>query len=406
VETFRDATASLTRGASHLVLAPAALAIGLWPASAAAQTASVAAVVETDPVPGSGDAADDAAIWIHPTSRDLSTVIGTDKTSGIAVYALDGSQLQFLADGRLNNVDIRYDFPLGEERVALVAAGNRTDDTLALYAVDSDTRLLYDVAASAIPLTDSRSYGACMYRSPISGKHYFFGNSKAGAVGQWELFDDGGGNVDAVLVRSFEVGSKTEGCAADDEQAYLFIGEENIAVWRYGAEPDDGETRTQVDAVGAGNLEADIEGLTLYYAGGDAGYLLASSQGNSTYTVYERTPPHSHVLTFEIVAGASVDGVSGTDGIDVMNFGLGSAFPDGVFVAQDAINTGGNQNFKLVAWEEIAASASPALVVDPDHDPRGLTTEPPPAVPVSSPGGLLLLGVLLLGLGARWCRRP
>ena len=68
---------------------------------------------------GADDAADDVAVWVHPTDRALSLVLGTDKTSGLAVYDLAGRQLQFLTDGAINNVDLRYGFPLGGGHVAL-----------------------------------------------------------------------------------------------------------------------------------------------------------------------------------------------------------------------------------------------------------------------------------------------
>ena len=61
----------------------------------------VSATVETEPVPHSGDAADDPAIWIHPSQPSLSTIIGTDKLGGLAVYDLAGHQIQFLADGNI-----------------------------------------------------------------------------------------------------------------------------------------------------------------------------------------------------------------------------------------------------------------------------------------------------------------
>ena len=78
-----------------------ALAVGVMVASlmigeswlpAIAQTTQVSATVETDPVPGGGDA-DDAAIWVHPTDPALSMIIGTDKESGLGVYDLSGNQI-------------------------------------------------------------------------------------------------------------------------------------------------------------------------------------------------------------------------------------------------------------------------------------------------------------------------
>jgi 3-phytase len=310
-----------------------------------AQTPQVQATVETEPVPSSGDAADDAAIWVHPADPAQSRIIGTDKDSGLAVYDLAGAQVQFLPDGRLNNVDVRYDFPLGGVPVDIVAAGNRTDDTIAV----------------------------CLYRSPVSDACYAFVNDKDGNVEQWRLQDDGQGLVGAVLVRSFSVGSQTEGMVADDELAWLYVGEEQVGIWRYGAEPDAGSQRTQVDTTdGQGHLTACVEGLTIYYPGADGGYLMASSQGSSEFTIYRRHGDNDYLMTFEIVGAEGIDDVSGTDGIDVSNVALGSAFPQGVFVAQDNVNTGGNQNFKLVPWDAITEAGPEPLDVDTSWDPRGL----------------------------------
>ncbi|NJN96388.1 MAG: phytase [Anaerolineales bacterium] len=141
------------------------------------------------------------------------------------------------------------------------------------------------------------------------------------------------------------------------------------------AEPEDGETRTQVDTTGPeGHLTADVEGLALYYAKDGTGYLLASSQGNSRFVVYERGGDNAYVGTFRLVADeeAEVDAVSGTDGIDVTSFPLGDAFPEGVFVAQDNLNItpAENQNFKLASWGAIANAFDPPLTVDTSWDPR------------------------------------
>jgi 3-phytase len=385
-----------------LLLATLALTLALPLASSAeAQVAHLPAEAETDPVPSGGDAADDPAIWIHPTAPGRSVVIGTDKQAGLGVWDLDGQELQFLADGELNNVDLRYRFPLGGEEVALITAGERSQDIIAVYTIDPQTRRLRDVAARDIALGIG-IYGSCMYRSATTGDFYFFGNSKSGEVEQWRLFDDGSGRVDAELVRSFDVGTQTEGCVADDETGYLFIGEENIAIWRYAAEPGAGTSRVLVDTVGWGSpLSPDVEGLTIYHAAGGAGYLIASSQGNSTFVVYDRMPPHTRRLVFAIDAnaGLGIDGVTGTDGIAVVNLGLGARFPGGLFVAQDDSNSGAHQNFKLLGWDEIAGAASPPLVIDSTHDPGGaLGSRPIPTLPRWS-AALLLLAFALTAAG-------
>jgi 3-phytase len=353
------------------VVAVALLAVGC--AEVTGQTPQVQATVETEPVPSSGDAADDAAIWVHPADSSLSLIIGTDKDSGLAVYDLAGVQVQFLADGELNNVDVRYDFPLGDTSVDIVAAGNRTDDTIAVYAIDPVTGELQSVAAGPLPVGLTEAYGFCLYRSAVSGVFYAFVNDKEGDVEQWRLQDNGQGQVEAVLVRSFSVGSQTEGMVADDELGRLYVGEEDVGIWRYGAEPDAGVDRTLVDSTGEqGHLVADVEGLAIYYAGNGAGYVLASSQGASQFTVYERQGGNDYLMTFEVVGREAIDDVSGTDGIDVSNVALGSAFPHGLFVAQDNDNAGDNQNYKLVPWDEIANGGSPRLDIDTSWDPRGL----------------------------------
>jgi 3-phytase len=335
--------------------------------------ATVLPTVETEPARSVGDSADDIAVWVHPTDRSLSTVIGTDKLAGLSVFDLTGRELQFLPDGHLNNVDLRHGFPLGGLRVALVTASVRVTNQLAIYAVDPNTRLLRNVAARPITL-GLTAYGCCMYESARTGESYFFVNSKLGEVEQWRLFDDGTGRVDAAQVRAFSVGSEVEGCVADDRAGFFFISEENVGIWRYGAEPDDSSPRVQVDTTGVGgHLTADVEGLTLFYADATAGYLLASSQGDSTFAVYDRTPPHAYRFSFKIGNNDAlgVDGVSSTDGIDVTNLSLGPGFDQGLFVAQDNTNTGANQNFKLVPWSSIANAVVPPLRMAPNFDEDG-----------------------------------
>lgn len=305
---------------------------------------------ETDPVPHGGDAADDPAIWINRSDPLQSAIVGTDKEGGLAVYTLGGRQLHYRADGEINNVDLRPGFQLGGRRVALVTAGNRSDNTIAIYRIDARTRRLVNVAARRIH-PGIETQGSCMYRSPRSGKTYYFVTSKSGQVEQWELLDNGRSQVDARKVRSLEIGDATEGCVADDRLARFYVSEEPTGIWRYGAEPGAGARRVLVDSTGgSGHLVSDVEGLTVAYGSSGRGYLIASSQGNSSFVVYRRAGRNRHVTTFSVGAGNGIDGIDDTDGIDVTTANLGPPFEEGLFVAQDGENEGGNQNFKLVPW--------------------------------------------------------
>jgi hypothetical protein len=209
---------------------------------------SVLPTVETVPVPSSGDAADDMVVWVHPTNRALSTVIGTDKESGLLVYDLAGNVLQYLPDGRLNNVDLRQDFPLGGARVALVTSGERNNNVLATYAVDSSTRLLHNVAARTI-VCGFDVYGCCMYQSPVTGEVYFFVNSQNGDVEQWRLFDDGTGRVDAVRVR-LRRRQHHRGAAWRTTRGTSTSPRRTSVSGATGHEPGDGTARVQVDHTG------------------------------------------------------------------------------------------------------------------------------------------------------------
>lgn len=317
------------------------------------------ATVETTPVPHSGDAADDPAIWIHPTDPALSTIIGTDKGGGIAVYDLDGNELQYRPDGIINNVDLRPDVPLGGSTETIVVASFRPR-TIAVYRVDPITRLIAPI--SARPIVANRSFaGICIYQSALSGKLYVFTarTSDLGDVEQWELFDNGAGLVDGRFVRSFTVGSASEGCVADDELGWFYVGEETVGVWRYGAEPDSGSARVAIDTTGSGgHLVADVEGLALTRAPGGIGYLIASSQGNDTFAIYRREPPHTFIKRFAIRAAGAIDGVTHTDGLEVTLSPLGPRYPGGLLVVQDDSNDGLNQNFKLVPWPQIVEPSS------------------------------------------------
>ena len=355
----------------HTLFLPLFLIVGFFACQRSPEqitVLTVAPVVETRSASQVGDA-DDPAVWVHPTDPGLSVVIGTDKDKGLSVYTLAGEEIQHLPDGRMDNVDVRYNFLLGGRKVDLAVAGNRTNDTIAVYGLNPETRRLENVAARAIH-TGLVMYGSCLYQSAKTGKVYAFVNSEQGAVEQWELFDNGEGKVDGRPMRTFRVGSQTEGCVADDELGFFYIGEEEEAIWKFGAEPDAGDERTLVDRAGT-HIVPDVEGLTIYYGPNGTGYLIASSQGNDTFVVYRREGQNEYVMTFHVGAAEGIDEVNETDGIDVCSASLGPQFPGGLFVAHDGENENGDEtNFKLVPWQSIAKLGASPLIINENWNPR------------------------------------
>jgi 3-phytase len=317
----------------------------------------VTATLETPPVDSSGDAADDPAIWVHPGDPALSLIIATDKQLGLYVYDVDGNLLQTLADGRMNNVDLRDGFMLGGSSRTLVAASNRSDDTIDFYLLDPATRRLAPAGLS-VPSGFTDPYGLCMYAAPGGGHFVFVNETDSGHFRQWRIEDTAGG-LAATLVREFDVGSQAEGCAADDELGHLYVAEENVALWRYSADPVGGAARVEIDRVrGANGLAADLEGVAIWRGDGGNGFIVVSNQGANNYAVYRRGLNNDFVGRFAIVENTAlgIDGVTDTDGLELTHRSVGPRFPDGLLVVQDGSNQGtvGRQNFKFVAWRLVA----------------------------------------------------
>ena len=126
-------------------------------------------------------------------------------------------------------------------------------------------------------------------------------------------------------------------------------------------------------------LVPDVEGLTIYYGEDGNGYLVASSQGNNTFAIYDRAGSNSYLGSF------AVEDVEETDGIDVTNVPLGEDYPAGLLVVQDGSNEPAvvfadpsdgeiqnfNTNFKYVSLIDFAEIFPNLPPYDPNaFDPR------------------------------------
>lgn len=309
-------------------------------------------LVHTDPVPTTGDAADDPAIWVNTAQPELSRVLGTDKRAGLGVYDLQGQELQFLAAGRLNNVDLRYNFPFAGQTVDLAVASNRDENSLHLFAIDQSSGELTDIGQ--IPTTLDEIYGLCMSQSP-EGDIYAIPNDKDGRFQQYRISAQAD-QVRGELVREFATQTQPEGCVADDLRQTLFIGEEDVAVWALDARADAPTTLHKVVGIG-GLVEDDIEGLA-FYQHPEHPYLVISSQGNDSFVVFDGTAPYALRGAFRVGLNAELglDGVSETDGLEISSHDLGGPWGRGLLVLQDGRKRmpEGNQNYKYVAWQDVA----------------------------------------------------
>ncbi|NEQ20818.1 MAG: phytase [Microcoleus sp. SIO2G3] len=376
-------------------------------------TPTVFPTVETPPVIDVDDStdgttlgdADDPAIYVHPTDPAQSFVIGSLKDGGLQVYDLGGQVLQSIApeDIRYNNVDVLYGFEVGGESVDLAIASDRRNDTLAIFKIDPNTRQLTDFTADDITESifgidngEQTAYGLTTYKSPISGDSYIFVTQREGnQIAQLKLVADGG-QVNTEFVRMLTVPipeggleeAQTEGMVADKELGYLYVAQENVGIWKFAAEPEGETTGQLIDEVfpNGSNLQADAEGLTIYYGENGTGYLLASSQGDSTFAAYSREGNNEYLGSYQIGESNGIDSVQNSDGADVINVPLGDQFPFGLLVVHDGSNDpavlvdddgeleNASTNFKFVPWQNVANAFSEPLVITPDSfDPRNPT---------------------------------
>jgi 3-phytase len=323
--------------------------------------------VATEVVNRFGDAADDPALWVHPTAPERSRVLGPNKRAGLHVYDLEGRELQFLASGRVNNVDVRQGVSFGAasdgQAMDLAVATQRDDLSLVVYRFDGEGRL---EEIGRVPTDLQDIYGTCLHQ-PRAGGLEAIVNDKDGRFERWRLQWDGQ-RVSGTRIQRFAVKTQPEGCVADDRAERLFVGEEDVAVWALSLAPGVGmaEPPRLEKVLGVGGLvRDDIEGLAIYDGpgsgrDGEGGgrYLIVSSQGNSSYVVLDAAPPWRVRGAFRvgIDAARGIDAVSETDGLDVTARPLGPRFPQGGFVAQDGFKRmpDGPQNYKLVDWRDIA----------------------------------------------------
>lgn len=309
----------------------------------------VTALGETEPVgTNNADAADDPAIWHNAANPAASLIVGTDKKAGLHVYGLDGKSRSFAPDGRLNNVDL---VELRDGRV-IVVASDRNDEANALlriYRLDTAAAKLEPLGT--VPGGKGEGYGVCLWQA-TDGLHAY-SVLKDGAINEYLLAPAGEGFAGSLL-RARKLETQPEGCVVDPRDGTLYVGEEDVGIWRFTAEATDGKLVAKADGA---HLVADVEGLALVTDGAAGGYLVASSQGDNAYALFA-LPGLEPAGRFRIAQG-TFGATEETDGIALALGNFGSSYPGGLFVAQDGENGTKAQNFKLVSWQAVLTALGP-----------------------------------------------
>jgi 3-phytase len=390
---------------------------------------------ETANIASPGDA-DDPAIWLHPTDPSRSLVVTAIKNGGARVYDLGASQVQELppfpvvsGTSRINNVDVQYGFRMHDgSRIDIAVGTDRGQDVFRVWKIDPNASLnplTYISSAnpsrafidkpdgSPNPVSQQNTaYGLALYRDMQADRMYVLATQRSQArVAQFELVALPDGSVDTMWVRGWNfpsmvvggvthslTGKQFEGMVVDQQTGVLYAGQEDVGIWRIDLKSglaDAAPFVLSTDYDTASPLTQDIEGLTLYYGRNGSGYLLASSQGDNTFAVFDRQSL-AYLGSFQIGANGGIDAVQHSDGADVIGLAL-PGYPYGLFVTQDGENLPqGGTNFKYVPWQHIAMPMG--LMVDTlAYDPRTLAPVPEPETWAMLLAGLGLLGLVVRG---------
>lgn len=315
----------------------------------------VAAARETEPVgTANADAADDPAIWRNPADPAASLIVGTDKKAGLYVYGMDGKVRGSSLTGRYNNVALHA----GEHGIVVIAS-DRTDpmnSKLALFLLDPETAAL--TALASVPSGPGEGYGVCVAAAPriamvgATDSMTAYAAIKDGSVREIRITHKQG-KVEHSMGASWKLATQIEGCVIDPATGTLYVGEENVGIWKIDVSRPDAAPVMFAAADGKA-LVADIEGLAIATRANGSSYLIASSQGDNAYAVFDTAT--ARLLGRFRIQGGAIDGTVETDGIEVAVGNFGPGLEQGVFIAQDGDNGGGTQNFKLVSWADIRSA--------------------------------------------------
>ena len=131
---------------------------------------SVYPIIETKAIHANSeeDAADDPAIWVNPEAPSKSLIYGSNKKGGLAVYDLQGEEVDYYPLGNINNVDIIYDFPFRDSLITVLGCSNRSDQSIDLLIINAVGKL-QNITAEPLYVDTTLIddiYGCLLYTSP------------------------------------------------------------------------------------------------------------------------------------------------------------------------------------------------------------------------------------------------
>ncbi|MDX3836330.1 phytase [Streptomyces europaeiscabiei] len=303
------------------------------------------------------------------------------------------------APGRYNNVDLVTGLRTSAGPADVAVVSDRGNDRLRIHRLDPSRPNgpltdITDPAAAPVFSADQAeindqhtAYGLATWSDRATGRTYALVSQRERTrLALLELVPAAHGKVGYRKIRTLDLPSsfrlpdgtrwspcgepgelpQVEGMVVDPATGTLYAGQEDIGIWRLRADltgkpvlvdrtkeygvPGTYDEESEECAPGADpgyggkRLSADVEGLTIYQERDGEGYLLASSQGDNTFALYDREASEGNEYEGGFRIGAAsdtLDGVQECDGAAVLNAPLGSRYPRGLLVVQDGHETPG-----------------------------------------------------------------
>ncbi|MGF0115630.1 phytase [Promicromonospora sp. Marseille-Q5078] len=379
---------------------------------------------------------DDASLVLATAKEGGLRVYDTDGRE-LQSLAADPAPRADGVPGRYNNVDVAYGLRVGGETVDVAVVSDRYNDQLRFFAVDPDgadaDRPLTEITAPEQDFlfqpdragvdTEHTAYGLAVWQARDGAAYAVVTQEGTTAVATARLLPRADGTVgyDDVehldLPASFDlpdgstwtpceepgVGPQLEGLSVDQRTGTLYAAQEDVGLWSLPLPLGSGEPRL-VDEVtdfgvadawdpvteecepvdpaagapfGGDRLTADAEGVDVYHGPGRTGYVIVSSQGDDTYSVYSTTGRHQALGTFRVAGTGGVDDVNGSDGLAVTHRPVGD-FDEGLLVTHDEPETGADvepgrgdaTGFSYVGWDDVADRLGLVVSTRAGNDPR------------------------------------
>lgn len=314
-------------------------------------------------------------IWFNHHNSSESRILGTCQHKGLTLFDFKGNVIFHSGNEKINSIDVRYGFVYKGDTIDIAAVSNSSNKSIDLLNVSkSELTTLACKKLSSDTMVMKEAYGCCMYKSAVDSSLYVFISGKKGFVQQWKV--NLGDTMSLFPVRILYFENTCKGMVADDENGILYVASERDGIYRVNAEPLSENSREKIalsDSLNQ-NLAYNLKGIDIYYGSNGRGYLIASSQGNQSYAVFNREIPNGYIGSFVVDSNNEIDGIENSEGICVFNLPLDSIYNQGVFVAHDALNkdTLGNiknQNFKMIKWDLIAGVFKEKLEINTNEYP-------------------------------------